>query len=397
MNSSCPNSTGRSPAAFATFAVAALVLAACGGSDSDSTVNEPLGTVEIATPPAPPTASSSPEAVGSITLVVYDSFPSADTSLNDALQQFTDETGIDVEILVAGDTGTMLAKAALTAGNPEGDVMWGIDNTFLSRALDDEIFEAYVSTGADSLPDEFRSLAPNGEATPVDFGDVCINYDIAWFADRLIEPPVSLQELAEPGFKDLLVVQNPATSSPGLAFLLATIDEFGSDNETLNEGTFDSWQEYWVALKNNGVEVVDSWTQAYYERFSWAGRGPMPLVVSYGSSPPAEVIFADPPRDDAPTAVIESTCFRQIEFAGILRGTDSPEEARQLVDFLIGEPFQSELPLNLFVYPANTSTALPAEFLDFAVVADEPRTLDPADIEANRSAWIDEWTELMIG
>jgi thiamine transport system substrate-binding protein len=168
---------------------------------------------------------------------------------------------------------------------------------------------------------------------------------------------------------------------------LATIDEFGPDG----------WQDYWTALKDNGVEVVESWTQAYYERFSWAGGGPKPLVVSYGSSPPAEVVFADPPREDTPTGVVESTCFRQVEFAGVLRGTDAPAEARELIDFLIDNRFQSELALNLFVYPANVETELPQEFLDFAVVPVEPRTLDPAQIESNRSEWIDEWTELVLG
>jgi thiamine transport system substrate-binding protein len=182
-------------------------------------------------------------------------------------------------------------------------------------------------------------------------------------------------------------VQNPATSSPGLAFLLATIHEYG----------LEGWQDYWTALGENGVEVVEGWTEAYYERFTWAGGGPTPLVVSYGSSPPAEVIFADPPRDDAPTGVIEDTCFRQVEFAGILRGTDELPEAQALVDFLVSERFQSEIPLNLFVYPANEAVGLPDEFVDFAVIPEQSRSLDPAVIDANRSTWIDEWTELVLG
>jgi thiamine transport system substrate-binding protein len=378
---------GKHRVAFAVLVTLSLIVAACGSDSNDDTSTEPAGTVAIANPPAPPTASSSPDDERSVTLVTYDSFPASDTSLNDALLQFTDETGIDVELLNAGDTGTMLAKASLTAGNPEGDVMWGIDNTFLSRAINDDIFEVYVASNAEVLPDELTMLAPNGEATPVDFGDVCVNYDIAWFGERELAPPTTLQDLTDPAYKDQFVVQNPATSSPGLAFLLATIDEFGPDG----------WQDYWTALKDNGVEVVESWTQAYYERFSWAGGGPKPLVVSYGSSPPAEVVFADPPREDTPTGVVESTCFRQVEFAGVLRGTDAPAEARELIDFLIDNRFQSELALNLFVYPANVETELPQEFLDFAVVPVEPRTLDPAQIESNRSEWIDEWTELVLG
>ena len=361
-------------AALSLAVTLAVGLAACGGDDDAST---PTG--------------SSPGVVESVTLVTYDSFPEADTSLNDALAEFTADTGIDVEILVAGDTGTMLSKASLTAGNPEGDVMWGIDNTLLSRAIDDEVFEPYVAAGiADGSIDiaqEFLDLVPDGEATPVDYGDVCVNYDIGWFAERELATPTSFEDLTDPAYAGQLVVQNPATSSPGLAFLLATIHEYG----------LEGWQDYWSRLGDNGIEVVDSWTQAYYERFTWAGGGPTPMVVSYGSSPPAEVIFAEPARDDAPTGVIEDTCFRQVEFAGVLRGTDAPDAARRLVDFLISERLQGELALNLFVYPSNQSVELPQEFVDFAVVPEVSRSLDPAVIDAERSTWIDEWTELVLG
>jgi thiamine transport system substrate-binding protein len=353
-----------------------VALAACGSDEEAASTS----IAEDTTPSAE-----------TVTLVVYDSFPEADTSLNDALAEFSADTGIDVEILVAGDTGTMLSKASLTAGNPEGDVMWGIDNTLLSRAIDDEVFEPYVATGiADGSIDidpEFLELVPNGEATPVDYGDVCVNYDIGWYAERDLDPPASLADLADPAYAGQFVVQNPATSSPGLAFLLATIHEYG----------LEGWQDYWSRLGENGVEVVDNWTQAYYERFSWAGGGPTPMVVSYGSSPPAEVIFADPPRDDSPTGVIEDTCFRQVEFAGVLRGTDAPDAAERLVDFLVSERFQSELALNLFVYPVNEAVELPPEFVEFAVVPDASRALDPALIDAERSTWIDEWTELVLG
>ncbi|HSP27439.1 MAG TPA: thiamine ABC transporter substrate-binding protein, partial [Ilumatobacteraceae bacterium] len=295
--------------AVAGVAVFAVVLAACGSDDAaTSTTTETQGTAETTI-------------ADTITLVTYDSFPEADTSLNDALAEFTAETGIDVEILVAGDAGTMLSKASLTAGNPEGDVMWGIDNTLLSRAIADDVFEPYLATpiaaGTAEIAQEFLDLVPDGEATPVDFGDVCVNYDIGWYAERDLAPPSGFADLVDPAYAGQLVVQNPATSSPGLAFLLATIHEFG----------LEGWQDYWSRLGENGVEVVDGWTQAYYERFTWAGGGPTPMVVSYGSSPPAEVIFADPPRSDAPTGVIEDTCLRQVEFAGVLRGTESPEAA----------------------------------------------------------------------
>ena len=176
----------------------------------------------------------------------------------------------------------MLSKASLTAGNPEGDVMWGVDNTFLSRAVADGVFEPYDSPAVGEHPAELTELVPNGEATPVDYGDVCVNYDVAWFADNGLDVPTSLDDLIDPAYADLLVVQNPATSSPGLAFLLATIDEYGDEPD---DSGIPGWQAYWQSLVDNGVEVVDGWTQAYYERFSAAGGGPKPLVVSYGIEP----------------------------------------------------------------------------------------------------------------
>jgi thiamine transport system substrate-binding protein len=319
----------------------------------------------------------------SVTLVAYDSFPAPDPEnpVHQALADFTDETGVEVELLISGDTGTMLSKAELTAGNPEGDVLWGIDNTFLSRAVDAGVFEPYVSPAVADLPSEFTDLVPDGQATPVDYGDVCVNYDIAALDELGVEPPTSFDDLVD--HADLLVVENPATSSPGLAFLMATIAQFG-----------DEWTDYWTALRDGGVEIVDSWTAAYYESFSWAG-GERPLVVSYGSSPPFEVLFAEAAMETAPTGVVESTCFRQVEFAGVLAGTEHPEAARQLVDFLVSERFQREVPLNLFVWPVNPDAELDPVFTEFATIPADPLRLDPAEIDANRSDWIDEWTGLM--
>ena len=322
-----------------------------------------------------------------VVLVAYDSLPVADTTLNDALASFTERTGVSVEIVTAGDTGTMVSKAVLTAGNPEGDVMWGVDNTFLSRAIEGEVFEPYTPEGVDALDDDLVATVPDDMVVPVDVGDVCVNYDISWFADRQLDPPRTLDDLLRPEYADLLVVENPATSSPGLAFVLATIAEYGQDG----------WLDYWTALSDNGVEVVDGWNEAYYERFTWAGGGPKPLVVSYGSSPPAEVIFADPPVEDAPTGVMVASCFRQVEYAGILRGTPRRAAAEMLVDFLVSAEFQRELPLNLFVFPANVDVELPPEFVEHAVLPDEPLTVDPDDIDANRADWIDQWTATVLG
>lgn len=369
-----------------------LFLAACGSDSSEETPDtndvssDPDAELLEGSDSTEASETTEPaETTETITLVTYESFPTEGTPINDQLSEFTANTGIAVEILVAGDTGTMLSKAELTAGNPEGDVMWGIDNTFLARAVESGVFEPYTANGLESVDERFTALVPDGEATPVDFGDVCINYDIAALEALGVEPPTSLDQLTDPTYEDLLVVQNPATSSPGLAFLLATIDEYGDDG----------WQDYWSALVDNGVTVTDGWTDAYYGEFSYAG-GDRPLVVSYGSSPPFEVLFGEG-LTDAPTGVIESTCYRQVEFAGVLTGTDKPEAARELIDFMISEPFQAEIPLNVFVFPVNRDVELDQTFQDFAVIPDVSRELAPDVVNTNREDWIDEWTDLVIG
>ena len=313
-------------------------------------------------------------------LVAYESF----TPPEGAFDAFTEATGIEVEVALGGDAGELVAKAGLTAGNPEGDVLWGVDNALLSRALDETIFDPYVST-AHPLRPELVDVGA-GAVTPVDYGDVCINVDDAALAERGLEPPTSLDDLIDPRYRGLLVVSSASTSSPGLAFLLATIVRYGESG----------WRDYWRALIDNGVLVVSGWSDAYYTAFSRYG-GDRPLVLSYASSPPAEVIFADPPLPAdavAPTSVMVDSCFRQIEFAGVLRGTDHVDEARLLIDYLVSDTFQRLLPESLFVYPANVTTELPESFLRHAPVVDQPSSMNPADIAAGRAAWVEEWLDI---
>ena len=337
---------------FVLVGTLALGLASCGGS-SDSTPK-------------------------SVTLLAYDSF----TPSKGIFDSFTKETGIAVNVVTGGDAGELVAKAVLTAGKPEGDVLWGVDNTLMSRAIDSDVFSSYESANTDDLDGAAKALVSDNLLTPVDTGDVCVNYDKAWFADKKIDPPTTLADLIKPEYKNLLVTQNPNTSSPGLAFLLATIAKFGEN----------SWQDYWSSLRDNGVKVVDGWTEAYTVEFSGSsGKGSRPLVVSYASSPPAEVVYSDPPVSEPPTGVVDATCFHQVEFAGVLRGTQNEKAARKLVDFLSGPTFQADLPLTLFVNPANTTVELPKVFTDFAAKPTEALTLPPSDIEANRTTWLEGW------
>ena len=341
-----------------------MIAAACGGPPADDAKgggNKPV----------------------TITLLTHDSFAVSD----DVLAAFTEATGIKVTLLQGGDAGTVVNQAILTQGAPQADVLFGVDSTFVSRALREDLFVAYEAAGSENIPADLV-LDPKHRVTSIDYGDVCVNYDKAYFAAAGLPVPSTLQDLVDPRYRNLLVVENPATSSPGLAFLFATIDELGENG----------WQAYWKALADNGVEVSAGWEEAYYGSFSGGGtsEGTRPLVVSYGSSPTAEVVFADPPVDAAPTGVLARTCYRQVEGAGILAGTKHYQEAGALIDFLLSLPFQEDVPLSMFVVPVNPAAVLPAVFVANRTEPTGVYDLPAATIDRKREEWIQAWTNIMV-
>jgi thiamine transport system substrate-binding protein len=301
------------------------------------------------------------------------------------LDAFTDETGVPVTVLQSADAGTMVNQAILTKDNPIADVLYGIDNTFLSRAIAEDLFLRYRAANIEVAPESLRISGDH--VTPIDFGDVCVNLDPAGLEERGLGLPERLADLADPSYRGVFVVEDPSTSSPGLAFLLATISVFGEDGEY-------PWQAYWRDLVANDVQIVPGWEQAYYGDFSGgSGEGQHPVVVSYATSPVAEVYYSD--LDAAPTSIIEDGCFRQIEYAGILNGTEAESAAQQLVDFLLARTFQEDIPLNMFVFPANEDAVLPPVFVEYATVPANPVIMDPVAIEENRDRWLAEWATIV--
>ncbi len=319
-----------------------------------------------------------------LTLITHDSFNVSET----VLSEFEQNTGIKVRILPIGDAGAMVNQAILTRSNPLGDVLFGVDNTFLSRALQNDLFEPYESPLLEEVAEEFKT-DPEHRVTPIDYGDVCLNYDIAYFEKADLTVPTSLADLTRPEYRKLLVVQNPATSSPGLAFLLLTIAEFGT------EGDY-TYLDFWADLVANEVLIVDGWTQAYFTHFTQGAEdGTYPLVVSYASSPPFTV---DEETGEPTTASItaDGMCFRQIEYAGILKGTQQRQAAEQFIDFLLSVPFQEDLPLQMYVFPVNLDAELPELFEKHAAIPANPVVMSVDEIEAGREEWIQTWTETVL-
>lgn len=322
-------------------------------------------------------------------LVTHDSFSVSE----DVLTNFEVSTGITVEILRAGDAGQVVNQAVLTAGNPLGDVLFGVDNTFLSRALNADIFIPYESPLLENVDEQFI-LDEAHRVTPIDYGDVCLNYDIVYFEENALQVPESLIDLTLPEYGGLLVVENPAISSPGLAFLMATIAEFGTPEDDDNDYTY---LDFWTDLLDNDTLVTDSWSTAYFGNFTQGSEdGIYPLVVSYASSPP---FTYDEESDIVTTASIVASgmCFRQIEFAGILDGTEHEAEARQFIDFMLSVDFQEDVPFQMYVFPVNNNAQLPDLFAEYAQIPSETAVVDYAAIEANREDWISAWTETVLG
>jgi len=351
---------GRLRPAVATTTIGMLALAGCSAIGADD--------------PAPAQSG------GTVVLLTHDSFALSE----DLVTQFEAETGLTLEQRAPGDGGALVNQLVLTKDAPLGDVVFGIDSTFATRAIDEGVLEPYTSPAAGEDVARY-AVDDAGALTAIDVGDVCVNVDIEWFAEAGMAEPQTLEDLADPAYRDLLVVTDPATSSPGLAFLLATVGAFGEDG----------WTDYWAALRDNGVKVAAGWSDAYYVDFSGpSSEGDRPLVVSYASSPPYEVPEG---ATAAPTRAMLDTCFRQVEYAGVLAGAANPEGARAVIDWLLSPEVQADIPESMYVYPVDSSVELPASWAQYAPVAPEPFEVEPAAITEHRDAWIRAWTDTVIG
>jgi thiamine transport system substrate-binding protein len=372
------------PKWFSILLIFALLLAGCSSpsaaTQTPPTASQAAAPSGTATQPAPTGATQASEPT--LYVMTHDSFAAS----KDVIQSFEQANHAKVQFIASGDAGTALNKAILSKNNPIADVLYGVDNTFLSRALQEGIFEPYNSPLLQDIPDEYK-LDPQNRALPVDWGDVCPNYDKAYFQQKNLPPPQDLEDLLKPEYKGLLVVENPATSSPGLAFLLATIGHFGANG----------YLDYWKGLVKNDVLVVNSWETAYNTDFTRAG-GTRPIVISYNSSPAFEVLYATSPVSEAPTGVItqNESCFRQIEFVGILKGTQQRALAEKWVDFMLSRQFQEDMPLQMFVFPVNKNAKLNETFTKYLVTAQKLAQVSPDQIAANRDQWIQAWTQAVL-
>ena len=334
--------------------------------------------------PAPKATAVPTPALGSLVVLTNDSFDIG----KEIIAQFEKDNNASVTIQKAGSSGQVLNRAILEKGNPSGDLLYGVDNTFLSRALREEIFIKYKSGQINNIPAQFI-LDDTFHVSPVDYGYVNINYDIAYLDDKGLTPPASLEVLTQQEWDGRLVVENPATSTPGLAFLIATVSYFGEDDDY-------DYLDFWAGLKENNVAVKEGWSEAYYTDFSKYG-GDRPLVVSYATSPAAELFFSEGAYEVPPTGnvLVDKATFLQIEGIGILKGTKNESLAKKFIDFVLDLPFQEDIPGRMFVYPVNSKAQTP-DYFQYAEVPTAPSDISAATIDAKRDEWIDAWTSVVI-
>jgi thiamine transport system substrate-binding protein len=324
-------------------------------------------------------ASGDPATPTTLTVITHDSFDLTD----EAKERFATQTGLTVTYIAPGDVGTIVNQLILTKDAPLGDVVFGIDNTFAGRAIGAGVLAPYASPELPSAAAPWA--ADDSEAlTPIDYGDVCLNADDTWFAEHGLPLPRSLDDLVQPDYANLLVVPNPASSSPGLAFLSATVGSQGDPG----------YLDYWSALKANGVKITSGWTEAYTVEFSGSsGHGDRPLVLSYASSP----MYEEDDQGEARTSALPATCFRQVEYAGVLAGAANPAGAQQFIDFLLSEAVQSEIPETMYMSPINPDAQVPANWALYTDIVTDPINVPAALIAAQRDTWIQAWTETVLG
>ncbi|MBC9732901.1 thiamine ABC transporter substrate binding subunit [Nocardioides marmotae] len=354
----------RALASTALVGLTATALTACslvGGGDDDERAAD----------------GSTPPGGSEVVLVTHESF----TLPEEVLAAFEEESGYRLKVRSAGDAGSLTNRLVLTKSSPLGDVVFGVDNTFASRALEEGVIaDTDVERPAGAATYDLEAGEGSDDLVPVDTGNVCVNIDDTWFAREGLEPPTTLDDLTDPAYRDLLVVPGATTSSPGLAFLLATIAEEG-----------DGWADYWERLVGNGAKLVDGWSDAYQVDFTQGGgKGDRPIVVSYDSSP----AFTLDGEGGTTTSALLDTCFRQVEYAGLLEGAENPEGGEALLEFLLGPEVQAALPESMYVFPVRDDVELPADWARFAEQPTEAYAVDPAEIAANRDTWLREWSDV---
>jgi thiamine transport system substrate-binding protein len=309
-------------------------------------------------------------------VVSHDSF-----KLSPALiAQFERQHQVKLRFMQSGDAGQLLNQLILTKHSPIADVVYGLDSPLADKAIAANLLASHTLAGS-----RVTAILPP-PAVSVMSGHVTLNVDLAWFKARRLPLPKSLDDLTLPAYKNLLVVQNPHTSSVGQAFLMAVM---------AHKGEKDGWI-WWQKMRQNGLKVTDGWREAYYQAFSRNG-GAYPIVVSYASSPAAEVFFAQDKTAPPPTANLNLAggVFHQVEGAALLKGGKHPELGQAFMAFLRSPAVQADIQTTLWMRPIIANTPIHPVLKMHAQVPTGGQ-LYTAAMGAKSKVWLAAWGDLFL-
>lgn len=308
-----------------------------------------------------------------VTIVVNDSFPAEDFE-----KVASEATGYTVKAVTTGDGQDLSTKLALTSGAPLADMFYGVDGYAASRVVDAGVLDDIRPQGAS---EDFEKFAFSADVplTPIDQAAVCVNIDPAWFAEKGIAEPATYDDLADPKYKGLSAVIDPAGSTTGLAFLVGTVENFGEDG----------FADYWKKLAANDVRIEQGWDEAYNVQFTQGGGdGTRPITVSYDTSPAYTV---NEEGTETSTKALPDTCTSLVMYAGVLKGNKNPEGAQAVLDFMASPEYQETLPETVYGNPIDSSVSVPEDWSKFVIDTPNRHDLPLDEVSANREAWIEQW------
>lgn len=305
-----------------------------------------------------------------LVIYTYDSFASDWGPAGIVIPPFEEKYGIEVDLKAAGDSGSVLSRVILEKEDPKADLIIGIDNNMLAKALSEEVLEDYRPQNINKVP-EHLIFDKSFHAIPFDYGFFAINYD----SQKIDVPPSSLEDLTKNDFQDSLILMDPRTSSPGLGFLLWTISVYGDD-----------FTDYWKRLKPSILTITDGWDSGY----GLYTAGEAPLVLSYTTSPPYHVEYEETDRYKA--VLFEEGNYMQIESMGIIRNAENRENAEKFIEYMLTADFQNAIPLTNFMMPVTDEADLPESF-SYAPVSETPLLIEAEKIEKNLEQWLEDWLE----
>lgn len=331
------------------------------------------------------------ESDGTLKILTYDIFQGYS---NELIEQFVNQTGIQVEVIRTDDAGGILDQMMLTQMAPQADLMLGLDNTYLPTALENCLLIEHNAT-PENLTQSSRDFYDGEMALPFDEGDVCLNYDEDALLASNISVPTSLWDLTEPEWNGKLAIPSPITSSPGRAFLVATYDYF-TDETNAEQGNMSTW---WKAIADNGAIFTSGWTESYttyytggYGEYTEGYIGGAYMTVSYCHSPGVEAFFAEN-YTHSTSLVLPKSSFHQVEYTGVIHGAAEVDAARLFIQYITSPEVNINMPIYNSMYSVIEGNDLPETngYLYHSDVVNSTSTITNEIIEQYMDEWLIEW------